>query len=107
VIECCGQQDALDQAVELLKPGGKLILVGIPETDRVSFAIDRLRRKELVLQNVRRQNGCFRTAVELIDAGRVSVDFMLTHRFPLERTRAAFDLVAAYGDGVVKAVIEL
>jgi L-iditol 2-dehydrogenase len=31
VFECCGQQEAFDQAVDLLKPGGKLMVVGIPE----------------------------------------------------------------------------
>ena len=58
VFECCGQQDALDQAVELLKPGGKLMLIGIPLVDRVSFNVDKLRRKEICVQNVRRQNEC-------------------------------------------------
>ncbi|MCK7477457.1 MAG: zinc-binding dehydrogenase [Candidatus Moduliflexus flocculans] len=30
VFECCGEQSALDQAVALLKPGGTLVVVGIP-----------------------------------------------------------------------------
>ena len=30
VFECCGQQDALDQAIDILKPGGRLVVVGIP-----------------------------------------------------------------------------
>lgn len=107
VFECCGQQAALDQAVSLLKPGGKLMLVGIPEVDRVSFAIDTLRRRELCIQNVRRQNECVGPALALIEKKKVHVDFMITHRFPLERTQEAFDLVADYKDGIVKAMINL
>lgn len=107
VFECCGQQEALDQAVDLLKPGGKLVLVGIPEVDRVSFSIDSLRRKEICLQNVRRQNGCVQTAVDMVASGEVNVDFMVTHRFPLERTREAFDMVHKYESGVVKAIIKV
>jgi threonine dehydrogenase-like Zn-dependent dehydrogenase len=42
VFECCGQQEALDTAVEILKPGGKLIIVGIPEFDRWSFSADKV-----------------------------------------------------------------
>jgi threonine dehydrogenase-like Zn-dependent dehydrogenase len=34
-------------------------------------------------------------------------DILITHRFPMERTQEAFDLVAGYGDGVIKAVIEV
>ena len=107
VFECCGQQEALDQAVALLKPGGTLLLVGIPEVDRVSFGIDSLRRKELCIQNVRRQNECMQPALDLVESGRVDVDFMITHRFAFEDARAAFDLVADYADGVVKAMIEV
>jgi len=107
VFECCGQQEALDQAVKLLKPGGKLMIVGIPETDRVSFSIDAIRRKEICIQNVRRQNECVQPAIDLMESGKVNLDFMVTHRFPLERTKEAFDLVADYRDGVVKAMINL
>jgi len=107
VFECCGQQAALDQAVQLLKPGGKLMLIGIPAVDRISFVIDLMRRKEICLQNVRRQNECLRPALDLIESRAVNADFMITHRFPFERTPAAFDLVAEYGDGVVKAMIQV
>lgn len=105
VLECCGQQAALDQAVKLLKPGGKLVLVGIPTVDRISFYIDEMRRREIVLQNIRRQNGCAEKALHLVESGKVKVDFMVTHRFTLEKTPEAFELVANYRDGVVKAMV--
>jgi L-iditol 2-dehydrogenase len=105
VFECCGQQDALDQAVELLKPGGKLMLIGIPQVDRVSFSIDQIRRKEICIQNVRRQNECVQTALDLLESGKIDADFMITHRFGLEQTQQALDLVDSYGDGVIKAMV--
>ena len=105
VFECCGEQDALDQAVDILKPGGKLMLIGIPTVDRISFCIDVMRRKEICIQNVRRQNECMQPALDLVESGRVDVNFMVTHRFGFEDTKQAFDLVAGYEDGVVKAVI--
>jgi len=107
VFECAGQQDTLDQALHLLKPGGTLMMIGIPEVDRVNFSIDLLRRKELRLQNVRRQCECVADAIELAAAGRVNLAPLVTHRFPLDEAKAAFDLVADYGDGVVKAVVEM
>jgi len=107
VFECAGQQETLDQAVELLKPGGKLMLIGIPRTDKVSFVIDKLRRKEITIINVRRQNKCTQKAIELVASGKIDVDFMVTHRFELEQAQQAFDMVADYKDGVVKAMIEI
>jgi len=106
VYECAGQQETLDQAIELLKPGGKLMLIGSPQFERVSFVIDRVRRKEITIINVRRQRGCTQTAIDLIASGKADVDFMITHRFKLEQTQQAFDLVAGYRDGVVKALVE-
>jgi L-iditol 2-dehydrogenase len=107
VFECCGQQEALDQGVRMLRPGGKLMIVGIPEVDRISFSIDLLRRKEICIQNVRRQEGCVQRTLDGLASGSLNVDALVTHRFPLERAGEAFDLVAAYGDGVIKAMIDI
>jgi L-iditol 2-dehydrogenase len=106
VFECCGQQDAIDNAVDLLKPGGKLMVIGIPEFERWSFAVDKSRRKELCIQNIRRQNEAVQPALDMIAGGEISVEAMATHRFPFEKSKEAFDLVAAYGDGVMKAMID-
>jgi len=107
VFECCGDQEALDQAIELLKPGGELLIVGIPETDRVSFDIHKLRRKEISIQNVRRQNHCIQIAIDLIENRKIDMDFMATHDFNLEQTPEAFEMVAGYKNGIVKAMITL
>ncbi len=106
VYECCGQQEALDQAVDLLKPGGKLMLIGIPEVDRVSFVIDKIRRNEICIQNVRRQCDCVRPALDMIADKAIDVNCMLTHHFAFKDTKEAFELVADYKDGVLKAMID-
>lgn len=106
VFECAGQQETIDQSIELLKPGGKLMLIGIPRVERISLVIDKLRRKEITIVNVRRQNKCTEECIDLIASGQISVDFMITHRFKPERIQDAFDMVAGYRDGVVKALIE-
>jgi L-iditol 2-dehydrogenase len=107
VFECAGQQETLDQAIELLKPGGSLLMIGIPEVDRVSFSIHTLRRKEIQLQSVRRQNQCVAPAIELVANGAINLDQIVTHHFPLAETKQAFDLVADYRDGVVKAIVHV
>jgi L-iditol 2-dehydrogenase len=105
--ECAGQQETIDQAVDLLKAGGTLMLIGIPREDRISLSIDKIRRKEVTIVNVRRQNGCTQAAMDLIASGRVNVDFMVTHRFGLDAVQDAFEMVAGYRDGAVKAMIEM
>jgi threonine dehydrogenase-like Zn-dependent dehydrogenase len=107
VYECAGEQDAIDQAIEVLRPGGKLMLIGIPRVERISFVIEKTRRKEITVVNVRRQNECTQKAIDMIASGKADVDFMITHRFSLEDTKKAFDLVAGYKDGVVKALVKV
>jgi L-iditol 2-dehydrogenase len=106
VFECCGKQEAIDNAVDLLKPGGKLMIIGIPEFNRWSFAVDTSRHKELCIQNVRRQNEAVECALHMMERGEVRVEAMATHRFRFADAKQAFDLVAGYNDGVMKAMID-
>lgn len=107
VFECCGEHDALNEAMDLLKPGGKLVIVGIPEGNRISLDINTFRHNELTIYSVRRQNKCVEKALELIAKDPTLIDNFITHRFSLEDAKKGFDLVASYKDGVVKAMVSI
>ena len=107
VFDCSGDPHAISQGVQLLKPGGTLVLVGITETDEITFPIHELRRKEITIINIRRQVHCTQKAIDLLSSVKLNMDSMATHHFSLEETQNAFDLVANYRDGVMKAMISL
>lgn len=107
VYECAGQQETIDQGLKMLKPGGKLMLIGIPREERISFCPDMMRRKEITVINVRRQNHCTQKAIDLVAGKKADLDFMVTHTFDFEHTAEAFELAAGYRDGVVKALIKV
>jgi L-iditol 2-dehydrogenase len=107
VFECCGKQEAIEQSIELLKPGGKLIIVGIPEFENYLFNAHLMRRKEITIQNIRRQNECVNKTIEYINNNIINPDFMITHSFSLSETEKAFQIVSDYRDNVVKAVISI
>jgi L-iditol 2-dehydrogenase len=115
VCECAGQQETVDEAVEILRPGGKLMIVGIPPFERFSFAADKIRRKEITIYNVRRQNRCTAEAMKVVaekrlnppKGRRVKIGSFVTHRFKLEQAKEAIEMVADYRDGVIKAMVEL
>jgi len=107
VFECSGDRMAYDQAVLLLKPGGTLALVGIPEFDNVSFPIHELRRKEIAIINIRRQAHCTQKAIDFLEAKKINLDAMVTHHFSLAEAKQAFELVAHYRDGVMKTMISV
>ena len=105
--EASGKQDVVTNAVKILKPGGKLVLVGIPPDAKYTFDMDLMRRKELTVINVRRQNHCVEEAIELVVSGKIDIEKMVTHHFSLEETPLAFEIVEAYKDGAIKAMINL
>lgn len=107
VYECCGQQEAVDQAFDLLKPGGRLIVVGIPEFTTWKIDVEKTRRKEYSIQFIRRQVDCVSPALTMMEKGIIDVSNMVTHRFPFSRTKEAFDLVESYGDGVMKVMVDI
>jgi len=107
LFECCGDQEAINQAVALLKPGGKLMIIGIPQIDQIMFDINKSRRKELCFQNVRRQNNCVQSAINFVEKNYNKISNLITHKFPLEETKEAFNLVSKYKDGVMKAIIQM
>ncbi|WP_372950451.1 zinc-dependent alcohol dehydrogenase [Mariniphaga sp.] len=104
--EASGEQESVSNAIKILKPGGKLILVGIPPSAQYTFDMDLMRRKELTIINVRRQNHCVEEAIDLVIRGKADVEKMVTHHFTLDETSTAFDIVAGYKDGAIKAMID-
>lgn len=107
VFECSGDPACIDEAMRMLSPGGTLVLVGIPAAQEICFDVHTMRVKELTFRNVRRQEGCMSPAIRLLAEGRIDARPMLTHHFALSQIEPAFELVAGYADGVVKAMLEL
>ena len=105
VFEVSGDPAAIEQAVELAKPGGWIYQVGIPLTERVSYPMARVRRKELAFRYVRRQNQCVKRGLLLIETGHLDVAWLATHTFKIEEADRAFATAADRTDGVLKASI--
>lgn len=107
VFECSGDPACINQAQELLAPGGILVMVGIPEDLSIRFDVHAMRVKELTFKNVRRQKGCLAPVIRLVAEHRIDTRPFLTHRFSLVEVREAFELVAGYRDEVIKALLDL
>ncbi len=107
VFECVGKQETIDQCLELVKPCCKVVVVGIPEGDRLSFEMNHMRRKEIRIRNVRRHLHQVAGAIDRIASGEVDLDALATHDFAFDEVQQAYDLVADYRDGVIKAMIHV
>jgi len=88
--DAAGAQEAIDDAFAAVRPGGKVILAGIPDDDRTSFSASIARRKGLTIKLVRRMKHTYPRAIELVSKGLVDVRSLVTHHFPLEQAAEAF-----------------
>ncbi len=102
--ECAGENGAVEDAIAAVRPGGRVVLLGIPGDDRTAFTASVARRKGLTLKISRRMKHTYPRAIRLVADGRVDVRSLVTHRFPLERALEAFE-VAGRREGV-KVIVE-
>jgi L-iditol 2-dehydrogenase len=94
--EAAGTDEAVEEAIEALRPGGRLILVGIPASDRTTFTASVARRKELEIRLVRRMRASdLPRAIRLATEGGVELAPLVTHRYPLTDGPAAFEALAS------------
>ena len=106
VFEAAWGGAAIGQAVELARPGGRVVLVGIPSEDQCLFKHSTARRKGLTIIFSRRMKHTYPRAIQLVASGRVDLKNLVSHRFPLARAAEAFALNATYHDNVTKIIIE-
>lgn len=103
--EVAGVNDAVEQAIAVTMPGGRVVLIGIPEGDRTSFRASVARRKGLTLIMARRmKEDVYPRCIRLVEQGRVDASSVVTHRFPLDRVEDAF--VQASSRAGLKVVVQ-
>lgn len=107
ILDAAGQPDSMNAALRAVRHGGRIVLIGIPSDSLVGLDVHAALHKEATLIALKRSNRNDHEALELIESGRVPVARLVTHRFPLARAEQAFQTLAAYADGVAKAVVEL
>jgi len=89
VIETAGTGVAVEQALELTHPGGRVVLTGLPhEASTVNF-FGVVRRELRIIGSMIYQQE-FPEAIRLLSTGTVAVDRLVTHRFALDRIAEAF-----------------
>ncbi len=87
VVECAGNQAAFDQAVEMARGGGKILLVGVYE-DPLTWQPLPVIGKNLTLIGC--LGGNFPAVIDLFKAGKVKTEGMISHRFGLDEAAQAF-----------------
>ncbi len=102
--EAAGDPGAVEAAVAAVKPGGHLIMIGIPRDDRIAFTASVARRKDLNIKVQHRMKNPYPRAMRLVEDGRVDIASLVTHHFPLDEIGRAY-ACAANREGI-KVVVD-
>jgi 2-desacetyl-2-hydroxyethyl bacteriochlorophyllide A dehydrogenase len=89
VVETAGAAEAVTQALELVRPGGRVVLTGLPhEATRVPF-FNVVRREVTIVGSMIYQDE-FGEALRLVAGGAVRTRPLVTHHFKLDAIGEAF-----------------
>jgi L-iditol 2-dehydrogenase len=89
--EASGDDGALEDAMRAVRPGGRIVIVGIPSGRTTTFIADLARRKELSIVLCRRMQGAdLGRAIDLVAHGTVGLGGLVTDRYPLDAAADAF-----------------
>ena len=102
--EAAGNDAGVALAMASARPGGRVVLAGIPGDDMIRFGASLARRKGLTIAMVRRMNEVYPRAISLAERGVVDLASVVTSRSGLGEIRSAF-ADAARRTGL-KAIVE-
>jgi L-iditol 2-dehydrogenase len=88
--EAAGTDDGVRLAVESVRPGGRVVLAGIPDDDAIRFQASVARRKGLTIAMARRMNHVYPRAISLAARGVVDLGSLVSTRAGLGEVKEAF-----------------
>ena len=106
-IEAAWADHSVQQAADMARNGGRLVLVGIPPDDRLTLQHSVARRKGLTIMMSRRMKHTYPRAIALAASGQVKLDELVSHRYGLEETARAYASNAAYEPGLNKVILRV
>ncbi|WP_106477701.1 NAD(P)-dependent alcohol dehydrogenase [Phytohalomonas tamaricis] len=106
VFEASGNPRVYDDALACVRPGGALVLVGMP-VEKVEFDIVAAQAKEIRIETVFRYANVYDRAIDLIASGKVDLKPLIVETFPFERSVEAFERAASARPTDIKLQIQV
>jgi len=107
VFECAGSPHGLSQAVELVRPAGRVGLIGFSSERAAPVDANTVILKLLDIKGILSPTGTWARAVELAAAGRVKLAPLVTHVVPVTDFGRALRLAEDKDDGAVRVALDL
>ena len=106
-VECSGAAGTFRQAVEMVRKGGRVVLLGVPPNHvQEPLPFKYIVHNEIAIYGSRANPNVSRKVISLIGAGQLQVGDLVTHAFPLENFAVALDTFVKRRGGAIKVVVE-
>jgi len=104
VIECVGNNPAVQSAFDFAKKGATVVLFSVPKVDAAfPLPLFDVYKKELTIKGSFVNPDTHDRAVQLLNAGKLDFGPIITHRFPLGQMAEA--IAEQMGSGSIKVVV--
>ncbi|HEX6025146.1 MAG TPA: alcohol dehydrogenase catalytic domain-containing protein [Solirubrobacter sp.] len=103
-ILCAGGPAAIQAAFTAVRPGGRVVALGLSGSPTIPFDFDGMVVRDIDLVGVLGSVGYWPDAISLLTGGSVKTEPIVTGTFPLERTRDALEHLTS--PGTLKVLIE-
>ncbi|MDR2499531.1 MAG: NAD(P)-dependent alcohol dehydrogenase [Treponema sp.] len=107
VIDTSGAEAAANQAAQILRKGGALVMVGYGKSGMVNFPMSLAMDKELRIETVFRYRHVYPMAIDAVASGKVNLKGLVTDIFAFSDMQNAMDKSAAGKADIVKAVARM
>jgi D-xylulose reductase len=106
VFEASGAPTALNGALELVRPGGRVIAIGMPP-EPVQFDVVAAQAKEVRMETIFRYAHVYPRALKLMGSGAINLDPLVTEVYPFDKSIEAYQYAVSPKPESVKVQIEL
>ncbi len=107
ILECVGANPTMNQAVEYARKGSSIIVVGVfGERANVDMGLVQDRELQLI-GTLMYQERDYLQAIELVKAGKVRLEPLITNHFPFQDYQKAYEFIEERKDRTMKVIISL
>jgi len=106
VISTAGSPNSLAEAMDMVRPGGRIVIVGLTGGLESQINAEKIVFKDLQVSGSFSSPNVWEEAIELVRSKRIKVKPLITHTMPLKDFEKAFKLLEGRKKSVIKVVLK-
>ncbi|MDR1234481.1 MAG: NAD(P)-dependent alcohol dehydrogenase [Mycoplasmataceae bacterium] len=107
VIDCAGFQESINTGVELIKRGGRIVMVGLGTLQPMTFDFVKFAANVGQMLSIFRSKNAYPIAINALQNKQIDLSKIITHEYDFKNLPEAFETTINKKDEVTKIVIRM